>query len=912
MTSAPGILPRGRRTPAGIHIPRHMEPRPQRIPYVGTRATTVLRPYRLTLGGSTVHLMEFEEAVKYILARTHDPATAPLAVASANLDHVKHFGHEARWEGALESPGSVEWLTLLDGAPLVAQARRVSGRIWPRLAGSDLTWPILEAAARAGLAVGFLGGQLHTQRLVQERLTADLPALNVAGCWAPERSDVENPAASRLLAAEIAASEVDLLFVCLGKPRQELWIKEHGHLTGAKVMLAFGAAVDFLAGTVRRAPETVRDAGLEWAWRLALEPRRLANRYLVDGPAAYLKLQRHSGGESADSRPAGFVGLPQGEARPGHTDRKALPDARPAFSAVHHRTEVAVLVVAYNSEATLPLLLDDLRNETAEQSIKVIVADNSPTSATMDLLAGHGDVHAFRTGGNLGYAAGINLAMQRAGAADGYLVLNPDIRVEAGSVAKLRQRMHKSAAGAVVPLLLDDEGSIYPSLRREPSLSRALGDAMFGSRFRYRPGFLSEMDYAAEDYIRPHQVDWATGAALLIRPDVIAAVGDWDERYFLYSEETDYLRRIRDCGATVWFEPAARMHHSRGASGSSASLDALMAANRVRYVRKHRPGAYAKAFHGAVILSALLRSPLDGGSQILSAIVRESRWKGLPHSDSTLDPSLMPKASVIIPAHNEEAVLGRTLAPLAPYVEAERIEVVVVCNSCTDSTARVARSFPGVRVLEIPEASKVAALNEAEQIAENWPRLYLDADIELHPAALSALVHALAGDDWLAARPEFVYDSSQADWLVRAYYRARYRMPSQRAHLWGAGAYALNAEGRRRFGEFPRLIADDLFVDALFQPEEKTILNTMPVVVRTPRTVSSLRAILRRTYRGNDEQQMRAPGGAKLVELLGTVRGPMSAFDAMAYAAFALDGRRRPRRGAPAGWERDESSRPAF
>ncbi len=85
---------------------------------------------------------------------------------------------------------------------------------------------------------------------------------------------------------------MNVLVVCLGKPRQEHWIEQYGPLTGAQVLLAFGAVVDFLSGRIRRAPRWVADHGFEWAWRLGLEPRRLARRYLVRGPVEYLALRR--------------------------------------------------------------------------------------------------------------------------------------------------------------------------------------------------------------------------------------------------------------------------------------------------------------------------------------------------------------------------------------------------------------------------------------------------------------------------------------------------------------------------------------------------------------------------------------------------------------------------------------------
>ena len=125
------------------------------------------------------------------------------------------------------------------------------------------------------------------------------------------------------------------------------------------------------------------------------------------------------------------------------------------------------------------------------------------------------------------------------------LVLNPDLVVEPGAIRILLRRMVSSDAGNVVPQLLDEDGSVYTSLRREPTLLSALGDALLGSRVPNRPGWLSEIDYEGASYGHPHPIHWSTGAALLIRSDVEKQLNDWDEDYFLYSEEIDYFRRAR-------------------------------------------------------------------------------------------------------------------------------------------------------------------------------------------------------------------------------------------------------------------------------------------------------------------------------------------------------------------------------
>jgi glycosyltransferase involved in cell wall biosynthesis len=283
-----------------------------------------------------------------------------------------------------------------------------------------------------------------------------------------------------------------------------------------------------------------------------------------------------------------------------------------------------------------------------------------------------------------------------------------------------------------------------------------------------------------------------------------------------------------------------------------------------------------------------------------------------------LDPKVyrdFPGGTVIIPAHNEADVISRTLSTLAPLAADGQVEVIVACNGCTDNTAELASGFVGVRVLDVPEPSKVAALNAADAAASRWPRLYLDADIEIDPRALRKVFDKLGRGTVLAARPAFRYDTEGASTLVRSFYRARIRIPSTSNALWGAGAFALSEEGHKRFQQFPsispRFSGDDLFVDQQFQPSEKEVLDTPPVMVRTPRRADALMAILRRNYRAQADLDGWATTSGTVRELIGSVRSPRSAIDAAVYAGFVALARLR-RRWQPnsAGvWERDESSR---
>lgn len=317
--------------------------------------------------------------------------------------------------------------------------------------------------------------------------------------------------------------------------------------------------------------------------------------------------------------------LTEGSTRTGSTSEAA-------FAAPDAAVDVAVVIVTFNSAADIDGLIRSLRREARQSSIRVIVADNHSGDGTLEIVAKHPDVIGFRTAGNIGYAAGINAARMHVGNAKSILVLNPDLVVEPGAIRAMLDRVDYSAAGVVVPRILEDSGATYESLHREPTLSRAVGDAFFGSRLPSRPGWLSEMVYGRAAYRNAHIVEWATGAALLIRRDVADLIGGWDERFFLYSEEVDYFRRVRDAGEVVWFDPEAVVRHSQGGSGTSSALMALMAVNRVRYIEKGHGPVYAGAYRLAVVLHSLLRSSQSHHRLSLRFLLNRASWPLLPRA----------------------------------------------------------------------------------------------------------------------------------------------------------------------------------------------------------------------------------------------------------------------------------------
>jgi hypothetical protein len=297
-----------------------------------------------------------------------------------------------------------------------------------------------------------------------------------------------------------------------------------------------------------------------------------------------------------------------------------------------------------------------------------------------------------------------------------------------------------------------------------------------------------------------------------------------------------------------------------------------------------------------------------------------------PHAAD--DPKLPERellGSVVIPAMDEGLVIRRCLDALFEGLAPGSVDVVVVCNGCADDTAAQAGSSGHpVRVLELGVASKPAALRAGDAAALAFPRIYLDADVVLPGVAARVLLERLQSGA-IAGRPPIRYDSVGASVLVRSYYRARSRVPAVLGSLWGAGVYGLSAEGRSRFGEFPDLVGDDLWVDRLFDPREIEIVDCATVVVTVPRRSGDLSRLLRRTYRGKAEtapdQDSRArqttPSTLRDLGRLAAA-GPGAALDAATYCAFAAGARLSlavaQAAGAPparAPWERDDSSRAA-
>jgi glycosyltransferase involved in cell wall biosynthesis len=169
------------------------------------------------------------------------------------------------------------------------------------------------------------------------------------------------------------------------------------------------------------------------------------------------------------------------------------------------------------------------------------------------------------------------------------------------------------------------------------------------------------------------------------------------------------------------------------------------------------------------------------------------------------------------------------------------MDIIVVANGCTDDTAEVAAAFgPSVRVVALPVASKHAAVTAGDRAAEGFPRLYVDADVELRADDVRALAAALRQPGVLAAAPRRELVMAGRPWLVRWYYDVWALLPAVQRGLWGRGVIAVNEAGHRRLADLPRLQADDLAGSLAFEPHETVLVPDARVVIHPPRTLADL------------------------------------------------------------------------
>ncbi|MEZ5317010.1 MAG: glycosyltransferase family 2 protein [Vicinamibacterales bacterium] len=248
-----------------------------------------------------------------------------------------------------------------------------------------------------------------------------------------------------------------------------------------------------------------------------------------------------------------------------------------------------VVIVSYNTRDHLLACLASLRAAPPSGLGRVFVVDNASTDGSADAArqAWPGVVELRALERNAGFAAANNVAMRESTAAL-ILLLNSDTRVPAGAIDTLVERLEVTGAAAGGPRLCDGHGR--PELSFGPMLT-PLGEARQKYRV-WRAGLDAGWARRRTEALLAHEreVDWVTGACLLVRRDQALAAGLFDERFFLYEEDVDFCAALRARGGRVLFTPAAEVVHLRGRSpGGSAAGPALYDRSHLAFYEKHAP-----------------------------------------------------------------------------------------------------------------------------------------------------------------------------------------------------------------------------------------------------------------------------------------------------------------------------------
>lgn len=236
----------------------------------------LLRRRSVRILGCDVDAVTMDQALSWCLEACRVPGHAPgraRILLTANASHLVMLQDDPAFRAACEAAD----LVTADGVSLVWASRMLGRPVPERVTGIDLFARLLACAPQQGLRIFLLGATPAVLERLVARCRRDHPGLVLAG-W---RDGYFGPAEHEAVVRQVAESGPDILFVGMPSPFKDIWCERYRDALGVRLIIGVGGAFDVLAGTVARAPGWMQRAGLEWAWRLMLEPRRLWRRYLI-------------------------------------------------------------------------------------------------------------------------------------------------------------------------------------------------------------------------------------------------------------------------------------------------------------------------------------------------------------------------------------------------------------------------------------------------------------------------------------------------------------------------------------------------------------------------------------------------------------------------------------------------------
>lgn len=300
--------------------------------------------------------------------------------------------------------------------------------------------------------------------------------------------------------------------------------------------------------------------------------------------------------------------------------------------------DLAIVIVSANSASWLERCLTSVFEHAGEARLDVIVVDNESSDGTRELVASRFPRARVVASRNRGFAYGCNRGIEQA-RARWLLLLNPDTEVLDGTFAQLLELADaKADVGVVGVRQVKGDGSMCRTIHRFPSVSRALGEALFSERWPRHPSWAGERELDLDVYERETECDWPTGSFLMIRREALLSVGLLDERFFLYCEEPDLCLRVKQAGWRVVHMPSMTIVHHAGKGGVRPRMLAQEALSRRLYADKHFNPPYRGLYLSALGARHLLRLAGARGAVAEAAAHRASAYRSLLTLTGRVDP----------------------------------------------------------------------------------------------------------------------------------------------------------------------------------------------------------------------------------------------------------------------------------
>ena len=269
--------------------------------------------------------------------------------------------------------------------------------------------------------------------------------------------------------------------------------------------------------------------------------------------------------------------------------------------------DLAVIIVSYNCAGLIGPCLHSLFAHLGRLRADVVVVDAESRDGTPEVVEGVPGVRLIRCR-NGGFAYANNRGLMTTDARY-VLFLNPDTEILEGTLSDLVGRMDaRPDVGLVGVRQVDSDGRLDMTIRRFPNALRGLGDALSAEHLPHRPSWLGERELDPWSYDHEFACDWTSGSFMLARREAIESAGFMDERFFMYSEETDFCRRIRGAGWGIRHLPWMTILHYGAAVGVDPRIESLSAHSRIAYARKHFTWAHRALYFSTVLLRHSIRA----------------------------------------------------------------------------------------------------------------------------------------------------------------------------------------------------------------------------------------------------------------------------------------------------------------